>query len=80
MPSDLDGAAKRFHRAQRTLAEARQRVLTARADVEQARAELATAIVGAARAGMRQVEIVQISGYTRENVRRILRSAGVEPD
>lgn len=30
--------------------------------------------------GMRQNEIVSVTGYTRESVRRILRAAGVEPD
>src|SRR5262249_54645854 len=47
--------------------------------VAQTRAPLAEAIVEAARTGMRQVDIVRISGYNREHVRRICRAAGVEP-
>lgn len=37
------------------------------------------AIVEAARGGMRQVDIVRATGYTRERVRQILRAGGVEP-
>jgi predicted transcriptional regulator len=40
---------------------------------------LAEEIVEAARAGMRQAEIARITGYTRENVRKICRAGGVEP-
>ena len=41
-----------------------------------ARERLATAIVEAARSGVRQVEIVRVTGYTRERVRQICRAAG----
>jgi DNA-binding transcriptional regulator LsrR (DeoR family) len=40
---------------------------------------LAAVIVDVYQRGMRQNEIVAITGYTRESVRRILRAAGVEP-
>lgn len=40
------------------------------------RAELAEAIAAAAHAGTRQSEIVAITGYTREHIRRIVRDAG----
>jgi hypothetical protein len=43
------------------------------------RADLAEKIVEAARAGVAQREIVRLSGYTREHVRRICRAAGLEP-
>ncbi len=42
-----------------------------------ARTELADAIVEAASAGTRQTDIVRASGYTREQVRRICRAAGL---
>jgi len=61
------------------LEEAAQEYRDALKLLEIARPRLAAAIVAAARAGMRQVEIVKVSGYTREQVRRICRAAGVEP-
>ncbi|WP_431892636.1 hypothetical protein [Micromonospora haikouensis] len=45
--------------------------------LDAARAELADAIVEAARAGDRQTDIARTSGYTREQVRRICRAAGL---
>ena len=80
MPSRLDQAANTYRRAKADLADARRRVGPARTAVDRARLELAEAIAEAARSGMRQVDIVRASGYTRENVRRILRAAGIEPD
>jgi hypothetical protein len=47
--------------------------------VDRAREALAEAIVEAARSGMRQVDIVKVTGYTRERVRQIVRAAGIEP-
>jgi len=79
MPSRLDDAANAFRQAQANLADARGRVGSARTQVDRARVELAEAIVDAARSGMRQVDIVRVSGYTRESVRRILRAGGIEP-
>lgn len=46
--------------------------------VETARAGLADAMVTAARCGVRQTRIVQITGYTREHIRRIVRAADVD--
>ncbi|MFK4037601.1 hypothetical protein ACI2LC_17565 [Nonomuraea wenchangensis] len=45
-----------------------------------ARQKLADAIVAAARDGVRQVEIVKMTGYTRERVRQICRAAGIVPE
>jgi hypothetical protein len=45
---------------------------------EEARRQLATEIAAAAGAGVRQVEIVRVTGYTRERVRQICRAAGAE--
>ena len=44
-----------------------------RADLEDLRPELLDAIRAAAAEGMRQIEIVKATGYTREMVRRIVR-------
>jgi hypothetical protein len=57
----LEEAARAFRRAEKTL--------------EERRAALAEAIVAAARAGRPQVEIVAVTGYAREHVRRIVRAA-----
>lgn len=61
-------------------ASAQRLVAEARAKVDQARADLAQAIVAAARAGMRQRDLVVATGYNRESIRRILRTNGVEAD
>ncbi|MEU8656293.1 hypothetical protein [Actinoplanes philippinensis] len=62
-----------------TLDEAAAAYRAAKEALDAARPVLAEAIVTAARAGVRQSEIVRVSGYTREQVRRICRAAGVEP-
>lgn len=61
------------------LEKAAQAYRAAKAELDTARPELAAAIVEAARAGLRQAEIVRTTGYTREQVRRICRAAGFEP-
>jgi hypothetical protein len=59
---------------------AAEQVRASRAKVVEARAELAEAIVQSARDGMRQVDIIKATGYSRETVRSILRAGGVEPE
>ena len=49
-------------------------IAEARALVDQARAELAEEIRAADRAGMRQVDIVAATGYSRERIRQIIRA------
>lgn len=51
----------------------------AQAAVEARREELAEAIRDADRNGVKQVEIVKVTGYTREHIRRIV-AAGQEHD
>jgi len=84
MPRDLAAAVGAYRQAQEAIAgaqdDARQLVADARAAAEQARRDLAEAIVDAAKAGMRQKDIVEATGYTRETVRRILRAAGIDAD
>ena len=60
--TDLETAARAFRRAEKTLDE-RRRVLAA-------------AITAAAAAGVKQADIVRITGYTREHVRQLVKAAG----
>ncbi|MFI7429625.1 hypothetical protein ACIBPB_21750 [Micromonospora sp. NPDC049836] len=76
----LADAVRAFHMAQATAAASAQRAAEDREKVTEARDQLATAIVAAARDGMRQVDIVRVTGYTRERVRQILRAHGITPD
>ena len=80
MLDDLEAAVRAYREAQDAVGDAERNLAVVRAHVPEARAKLAEAIVRAARAGVRQRDIVAVTGYTRESVRRILRAAGVEPD
>ena len=80
MASDLEQAVRAFAQAQAEVTQTQQLLAEKRAEVPRARARLAAVIVEAYQRGMRQNEIVSVTGYTRESVRRILRAAGVEPD
>ena len=62
------------------LVEAADEFRRRKAELDLARDKLADAMVTAARAGMPQTEIIRISGYTREHVRRILRAGGFDPN
>jgi hypothetical protein len=75
---DLERAAQAYADAQAAVVEAQQALADVRADVPGARQRLAEAIVAATLAGARQVDVMRVSGYSREQVRRILRAAGVE--
>lgn len=46
---------------------------TAEKRADDARAALAAAMADAIREGMRQSEVVELTGYTREHVRRLVR-------
>lgn len=80
----LEDAAKAHKAAQTALRQAqlaaKLRVQAARERADKTREELAAAIVAAALQGEKQVEIIRITGYSRERVRTILREGGVEPD
>jgi hypothetical protein len=71
-PSSGCGA---YRAAQAALDEARAQVPIARHDLDNRRAELAEAIVAEARKGTRQVDLIRITGLSRERVRQILRLA-----
>ncbi len=77
---DLEEAVARYRAAEvaipRAEARAKQIVAEARRRRDHARADLAAAIVRADEQGRRQVDIMAVTGYARETVRRIIRSAG----
>lgn len=85
---DLDRAVRALRAAEagitradeRAEERARQIKADARAKVDAARADLHAAIVAAWTDGMRQIDIMRATGYSRERVRQILRAGGVEPD
>jgi hypothetical protein len=76
--SDLERAAREYAAAQDAVVAAQESLAQTRANVPVARERLARAIVAATLAGVRQVEVMRVTGYSRESVRRILRAAGVE--
>jgi hypothetical protein len=80
VPRDLAAAADAYRAAQAALDEAGAQVPIARHDLDNRRAELAEAIVAEARKGTRQVDLIRITGLSRERVRQILRAGGIEPD
>lgn len=82
--ANLDDAARAYRAAAAAVEATReaneQRLRTAREKAEAARLVLAEAMVEAAQDGLKQTEIIRISGYSREHVRTILRAGGVESD
>lgn len=82
--ANLDNAARAYRAAvdavESTKEANEQRLRAAREKAEAARQALAEAMVEAARSGVRQTEIIKVSGYSREHVRTILRAGGVESD
>lgn len=62
---------ERLRKAVRTKTAAEKRA-------EDARAALAIAMAAAIEEGMRQSEVVKLTGYTREHVRRLVRNAGLD--
>jgi hypothetical protein len=84
MPDPLVDATAAFRRAVLGIEEAQARairlVTDAKARRDRARADLAAAIVQASMAGRRTRDLVDVTGYSRERIRQILRAAGVESD
>lgn len=80
MPGDLEAATAAYRAALQRVEDAQAEVAEARTAVPEARATLAAAIVAAALGGTRVGDLAKITGYGREQVRRILRAGGVEPD
>lgn len=77
MLDDLVAATRAYRAAQDHVQEAEQALVDARDQVPVAREKLHAAMVKAAKAGARQTEIIKITGYNRESVRRILRAGGI---
>jgi DNA-binding phage protein len=79
----LDELIRAFRRAENAVPVAERaaevKVRAAREARTAARLALAEGIVTAWRDGTSQAEIARQTGYSREQVRRILRAAGVEP-
>lgn len=75
--AELEAAVRKLRAAQAGVPRAEERaariVSEAREKVDQARAALAEAIRTADRDGVRQVDIVAATGYSRERVRQIIR-------
>lgn len=78
--NSLDRAVRAYRAAQAAVEAAQRRVGQARTQADATRVQLHEAIVAAAEGGMRQVDLVRATGYTRERIRQILRAGGVEPD
>ncbi|MEV5820737.1 hypothetical protein AB0L22_16370 [Micromonospora haikouensis] len=79
MAGDLEATSEAYRAALQRVQDGLAEVASARADVPRVRERLAAAIVTAYRDGRRVGEIARVAGYGREQVRRILRAAGVEP-
>ncbi|GAB1694806.1 hypothetical protein [Krasilnikovia sp. M28-CT-15] len=75
--ADLEAAVRKLRAAQAGVPRAEERaaqiIAEARDRVDRARAVLAKEIQAADRAGMRQVDIVAATGYSRERIRQIVR-------
>lgn len=75
--ADLEAAVRKLRAAESGVPRAQERaariVADARDKVDRARAELAEEIRAADRAGIRQVDIVTATGYSRERIRQIVR-------
>ncbi|HEY0700607.1 MAG TPA: hypothetical protein VGD43_22720 [Micromonospora sp.] len=75
--ANLEAAVRKLRAAQAGVPRAEERaariIAEARGRVDKARAELAEEIRAADRAGMRQVDIVAATGYSRERVRQLIR-------
>ena len=76
-PVSLEAALRKLRTAEAGVPRAQERaaqiIAEARARVDQARADLAEEIRAADQAGMRQVDIVAATGYSRERIRQIIR-------
>lgn len=79
MPTELEAAAAAYRAAVAAVDDATGAVHRARAAVPVARTRLAEAIVAAYEHGDRVTAIAAVTGYGREQVRRILRAGGVQP-
>jgi len=80
VPGELEAAKEAYRAALDAVDRAKASVKAALAAVPAARGRLAREIVAEHGRGVRVADLAARSGYGREQVRRILRRAGVEPD
>lgn len=80
MPGDLEPALAAYRAALDAADKAKAAVKAANTVVPVARARLARAIVAEYRDGARVRDLADRTGYGREQIRRILRAAGVEAE
>lgn len=79
MMGRLEDLAREFAELRAESATLRARLAEVRQRITELRPAIGQAIVDEVRAGCRQPDISQITGYSRERVRQICRAAGVEP-
>lgn len=77
---ELRAAVRAYRQAEREFERATAALAAARAKRADAKAALAARIVEEAAGGMKQVDIVAETGYTRERVRQICKKAEEESD
>ena len=65
MTSELEQAARAYRRAEKAL--------------DERRAELVDQVVKAAKSGVAQVELVRITGWTREHIRKMVKASREVP-
>lgn len=65
MTSEIEAAAKAYRRARKT--------------AEERYVALVDLIIKADAAGVKQADIVRATGYTRDNIRQMLRKRGIGP-
>ena len=80
VPDEVEAAAEAYRAALHAVDQAKASVKAALSLVPVARSRLAKEIVAEYERGERVGDLAARSGYGREQVRRILRRAGVEPD
>lgn len=78
MTDRLRDLAAEFNELRDESAYLRKRLAKVGPRLTELRPLLAEEIAAAARAGRSEVEISEVSGYTRERVRQICRAAGIE--
>ena len=80
VPGEVEAAAEAYRAALHAVDQAKAGVKAALSLVPVARAKLAREIVAEYERGVRVADLAARAGYGREQVRRILRAAGVAPD
>ena len=80
VPDEVEAAAEAYRAALTAVDQAKASVKAALSLVPVARSRLAREIVAEYERGARVTDLAARSGYGREQIRRILRRAGVDPE